>query len=170
MLTIREASSLTAEEQRHLTALLVTVVNDGAAMGFVPPIGSDIAADYWHDLAENELGPSCIVLLAEDDGQIVGTAQLHLATKHNGLHRAEVAKVMVHPSRRRRGIARALLEQLDGLARREHRTLLVLDTREGDPSNDLYLLGGYQEAGRIPDFARSADGSLHTTVLYYKRL
>jgi GNAT superfamily N-acetyltransferase len=170
MVAIREAPGVTEGELRQLTDLLVTVVNDGAAMGFIPPIGSAEADEYWRDLVANALGPSCILLLAEDAGRIVGTAQLHLATKHNGLHRAEVAKVMVHPSAQRRGIARAMLARLDEAARRERRTLLILDTREGDPSNDLYRLAGYTEAGRIPEFARSADGSLHTTVLYYKIL
>jgi GNAT superfamily N-acetyltransferase len=170
MLSIREAPRLSDDELAQLTDLLVTVVNDGAAMGFVPPLDAAIAEAYWRDLADHDLGPACILLLAEQDGAILGTSQLHLATKHNGLHRAEVAKVMVHPSARRRGIARSLLAHLDDVARREHRTLLVLDTREGDPSNALYQLAGYAEAGRIPRFARSADGSLHTTVLYYKTL
>jgi hypothetical protein len=29
---------------------------------------------------------------------------------------------------------------------------------------------GFREAGRIPDYAKSADGKLHKTVFYYKRL
>jgi hypothetical protein len=55
-------------------------------------------------------------------------------------------------------------------ARAESRSLLVLDTREGDPSNLLYTSLGYIEAGRIPGYARSANGELHTTLYYYKIL
>jgi ribosomal protein S18 acetylase RimI-like enzyme len=76
----------------------------------------------------------------------------------------------VHPSARRRGIARALLERLEAVARRDGRTLLVLDTRDGDPSNALYTQAGFQEVGRIPGYALNGDGSLHATVYYYKTL
>jgi hypothetical protein len=55
-------------------------------------------------------------------------------------------------------------------ARRLGRTTLVLDTREGDPSERLYRGLGWTLAGTIPRYARSADGSLHTTALYYKLL
>jgi ribosomal protein S18 acetylase RimI-like enzyme len=55
-------------------------------------------------------------------------------------------------------------------AKSEGRSLLVLDTRAGDPSNVLYRSLGYAEAGRIPHYARSADGSLHDTIFFYKSL
>ncbi len=50
----------------------------------------------------------------------------------------------------------------------ENRSLITLDTRKGDPSNKLYLSLGYIIAGRIPKYAKSANGSLDTTVFYYK--
>jgi hypothetical protein len=50
------------------------------------------------------------------------------------------------------------------------KTLLVLDTREGDPSNDLYRDLGYREAGRIPGWARDAAGASSATVFWYKPL
>jgi hypothetical protein len=46
----------------------------------------------------------------------------------------------------------------------------VLDTREGNPSNDLYHALGYREAGRIPGWARDAAGTLSATVFWYKPL
>lgn len=77
---------------------------------------------------------------------------------------------MVHPERRRQGIARMLMETAEACAASEGKTLLVLDTRGGDPSNLLYQSLGFAEAGRIPDYARSASGELHETVFYYKKL
>jgi ribosomal protein S18 acetylase RimI-like enzyme len=88
----------------------------------------------------------------------------------NGLHRAEVAKLMVHRAARRRGIARALMLALEDHARRLGRTTLVLDTRQGDPSERLYQSLGYQLAGAIPEYARSADGTLDATAIYYRLL
>jgi hypothetical protein len=39
------------------------------------------------------------VLVARDDKRIVGTVQFELAWPPNQPHRAEVAKLLVHPSR-----------------------------------------------------------------------
>jgi hypothetical protein len=46
----------------------------------------------------------------------------------------------------------------------------VLDTRKGDPSEGLYASLGWTKAGDIPNYARSANGDLHATALYYKLL
>lgn len=164
---IRVAEQLTPEEIERLAQLLVAVVDDGASVGFLPPLDPEEARHYWREAP----GPDAALLVAEDEaGQIVGSGQLHLERRANGRHRAEVAKLMVQPSARRRGIGRRLMERLEAIAREEGRTLLVLDTREGDPSNELYRSLGWVEAGRIPRYARSANGELHATVFYYKEL
>ena len=77
---------------------------------------------------------------------------------------------MVHRAARRQGIGRALMQAVEEDARRLARTTLVLDTREGDPSERLYRSLGYIYVGAIPRYARSADGSLDATALYYKLL
>ena len=106
----------------------------------------------------------------EADGALVGTAQLLLATRPNGSHRAEVAKVIVHTKARRRGIGRALMLALEERAHRLGRTTLVLDTRRGDPSEQLYTSVGYTLAGVIPCYARSASGALDPSAFYYRVL
>ena len=110
------------------------------------------------------------LLVAKQAGRIVGTVQRHLAAKPNARHRAEVAKLLVHPDVQRRSIGRRLMLAVEQAARREQRSLLVLDTRLGDGSNDLCHALGYSECGRIPGYARSASGRLDTTVLFYKSL
>ncbi|QWU17266.1 Acetyltransferase (GNAT) family protein [Paenibacillus sophorae] len=152
--------------ERELAGLLTVVVEDGASVGFLPPLSEAEAVEYWRGVP----GEGVILWAAWDEGGIAGSVQLHLALKPNGLHRAEIAKLMVHPERRRRGIARLLMETAEAYASADGRALLVLDTREGDPSNLLYQSLGYVEAGRIPGYARSADGELHETVFYYKKL
>jgi ribosomal protein S18 acetylase RimI-like enzyme len=165
-LSLRTVSQLSAHEVEQLAGVLVAVVEQGASVGFLPPLSRASAADYWRGVIE----PGVILVVAEREGTIVGTAQLHLAMRPNGRHRAEVAKVLVHPNVQRQGIGRALMRELEQIARAERRTLLILDTREGDGSNDLYRKLGYTVAGSIPGFARSATGQLDATVFYYKQL
>lgn len=163
---IRIVTALSPRELEQLVRLLVAVVDDGASVGFLPPLGPEEARAYWTGV----LGSGVVLVVAEEDGRIIGTGQLHLERQANGRHRAEVAKLMVEPAARRRGLGRRLIERLEAIAREERRTLLVLDTREGDPSNRLYRSLGWVEAGRIPRYARSANGELRGTVFYYKEL
>lgn len=162
---IEELLSIT-EDLAGLSDLLVKVVDDGASIGFLPPMKHSAADEYW----ETVLKPEVILYVAKWNDEIVGTVQLHLCTKQNGLHRAEIAKLMTHPDYRGRGIARTLMKKAEERAKLEERILLVLDTRAGDPSNYLYLSLGFVEAGRIPFYAKSGEGNLDTTVLYYKTI
>ena len=57
---------------------------------------------------------------------------------------------MVHRRARRRGVGRALMLALEDHARQLGRTTLILDTRQGDPSEDLYRAVGWTFAGAIP--------------------
>lgn len=79
-------------------------------------------------------------------------------------------KLMVRTTARRRGIGRQLMLETERVAREAGRTLLVLDTRRGDPSQSLYASLGYSVAGVIPGYARSASGLLHDTVFMYRTL
>ncbi|MGG1677023.1 GNAT family N-acetyltransferase [Neobacillus sp. NRS-1170] len=162
---IEELDSI-EESISELSRLLVKVVDDGAAVGFLPPMELSQSREYWETVSS----PGVILFVAKINNRIVGSVQLHLCTKPNGLHRAEIAKLITDPDFRRQGLGRALMQKAKKRALQEGRSLLVLDTREGDPSNILYQSLGFIEAGRIPNFAKSANGELHTTVLYYKTL
>jgi ribosomal protein S18 acetylase RimI-like enzyme len=165
MLKIEEIESIEPHIEQ-LSELLVNVVDDGASIGFLPPMKLSDAKQYWQSV----INPDFKLFIAKIDEEIVGTIQVHLCTKQNGLHRAEIAKLMTGPNTRRKGVARTLMKAAEESAINEGRTLLVLDTREGDPSNLLYQSLGYIQAGRIPNFALSGKGELDTTVIYYKNL
>ncbi|QGQ99277.1 GNAT family N-acetyltransferase [Paenibacillus psychroresistens] len=154
------------EHADELSELLIRVVEDGASIGFLPPLDLTSALRYWNTV----LAPEVILLVALINNQLVGSVQLHLSTKQNGGFRAEIAKLMTHPDYRRQGIGRLLMQNAEERAIQERRSLLILDTREGDPSNLLYASMGYIQAGRIPNYAKSANGELHATIFYYKEL
>ncbi|WP_423798540.1 GNAT family N-acetyltransferase [Neobacillus sp. SAB-20_R2A] len=154
------------EHLNELSALLIQVVEDGASIGFLPPLEENVARKYW----ESVLNPEVILFVAKINNIIAGSVQLHLCSKQNGKHRAEIAKLMTHPHYRRNGIGRLLMEKAHETAKQMGRTLIVLDTREGDPSNRLYTSFGYIQAGRIPKYALSENGNLDATIIYYKMI
>jgi len=59
---------------------------------------------------------------------------------------------------------------LEATAAASGRWLLTLDTRTGDAAEKLYRGEGWQEAGRIPAFARGIDGNTHGTTIFWKRI
>lgn len=154
----------------RLAALLQDAVVSGASIGFLVPFTYEDAVAYWQEVATALEEDRRILLIAQTDQDIVGSVQLDLASRPNGSHRAEIAKLMVNTSSRGQGIAQALMNAIEHEAQLAGRTTLILDTREGDPSEHLYMKLGYTRAGTIPEYARSTDGSLHTTVFMYKLL
>ena len=166
----RFTSEQTAQALPKLARLLQDAVINGASIGFLPPFTQAEALAYWQEVVTALQTPYRILLIAQMDDEIVGTVQLDLASRPNGSQRAEVAKLMVHTSKRGQGIAQALMNAIEQEAQLAGRTTLILDTRSGDPSERLYTKLGYIKAGSIPENARSSDGSLHTTVFMYKLL
>ncbi|WP_209847416.1 GNAT family N-acetyltransferase [Paenibacillus sediminis] len=165
-MAILKLKSMEPAMLNELSEMLINVVEDGASVGFLAPLRMKEAVEYW----EQVISPGVMLWIAVMEEKIVGTIQLHLAMKANGSHRAEVAKLMVHPSYRRNGIARLLMQTVESAAKAEGRSLLILDTRLGDPSNELYKSLGYIEAGQIPNYAKSSNGHLDATVFYYKQI
>jgi acetyltransferase len=167
-LRIQRCSARRAAELRGpLVELLRDAVDGGASVGYLPPLGNEEAGAYWQSVEQALTGGRRELLVAELDGKVTGAAQLELAAFPNARHRAEVLKLLVHGSARRRGIGRALMRELEEVARSHGRTLLVLDTLEGHPAEQLYVALGYRRVGAIPGYARVGSGALEPTVIYY---
>ncbi|MDP9170883.1 MAG: GNAT family N-acetyltransferase [Acidobacteriota bacterium] len=155
-----------------LAQLLHACVHDGAGISFVLPFEVGDAAAWWKDkiLPEVKAGTRR-VLIARDEDSIVGSVQLNLATPPNQQHRADVAKLLVHPRARRRGIARTLMVRIEDVARSEGRSLLTLDTVAGSAAEPLYLAMGYVLMGVIPGYSRGpATTELEAASFLYKEL
>ncbi len=164
------AAALNAAEG-DLVALLRACVDSGASLGFLAPLSEAEAIVYWRGLAPQIESRSRTVLVAREDGRIVGSAQLAYESKPNGRHRAEVNKVMVLPSHRRRGVAAELMRALEQCARERAIRLLFLDTAEGSGgAQRFYESLGYVYCGGIPDYALDPDGRPMKNAIYYKML
>jgi len=147
--------ALHADDLPALAQLLHACVEHNASVGFVQPFSLEAATAFWQGQAASVAAGERILLLARARGRVVGTVQLIPAGMPNGQHRAEVAKLLVHPDARRQGIARALMVQVEQEARARGKRLLVLDTRSGDVAEQLYLSLGYHISGQIPDYVLS---------------
>lgn len=153
-----------------LAEVLHGCVLDGASVGFVLPFTVEAAREFWLGLEPAFRSGARRLIVARLDGRTVGTVQLVLGMPANGTHRAEIAKLLVHPAARRRGIARALMLAAEDLARRHGRTLLLLDTRRGDSGEALYESLGFRLFGIVPSHACSPAGVLEDTSYMLKEL
>jgi GNAT superfamily N-acetyltransferase len=154
-----------------LADVLIDCVEGGASVSFMLPISRDTALAFWRNVAEGVARDKRVLLIAEDrDGSIIGTVQLITAQPENQPHRADVAKMLVHRKARRRGIAHALMSELDRIAREENKSVLVLDTVTGGDAERLYRRAGWQRVGDVPNYALMPDGALCGTTFYCKQL
>ncbi|POF32261.1 GNAT family N-acetyltransferase [Roseibium marinum] len=165
---------LTPEEARaalpQLGSLLRVCVEDGAGIGFILPLPQEKAVAFWQSRLPLLESGEAFLMAAKEGEEIAGVVMLMLAGQDNGRHRAEVAKLMVHPRHRRKGLARNLMTAIDTLARAQGRWLLVLDTVTGDRAEKLYPACGYHKVGVIPDYAFNSHGHLDATTVFYKDL
>jgi ribosomal protein S18 acetylase RimI-like enzyme len=155
-----------------LADVLHAVVHAGAGVSFIVPFSVEDARAFWTDRVLPAMrSGSCRTLVARLGGPIVGTVQIEFPWPPNQPHRAEVSKLLVHPAARRRGIARALMTELETVARSAGRSLLTLDTWTDGPAEHLYRSLGYTGVGVIPRFARpSTTETLEGTTIMYKEL
>lgn len=158
----------------HIDALadiLANCVNGGASVSFMLPFSQHDACAFWRGVAESVGRQERTVLVCRDEqGALLGTVQLLTDQPENQPHRADVAKLLVHEKARRRGVAMALMEALEGIAREQGQTVLVLDTASGSGAETFYQRGGWIKVGEIPDYALMPDGEMTATTVFYKFL
>jgi GNAT superfamily N-acetyltransferase len=154
-----------------LADVLIDCVEGGASVSFMLPLSREKALAFWRNVAEGVARNERALLIAEDqDGQIVGTAQLIMAMPDNQPHRADVAKMLVHRKARRQGVAQRLMALVDETARAEGKSVLVLDTVTGGDAERLYERAGWQRVGGVPNYALMPDGEFCGTTFFYKHL
>lgn len=155
----------------ELSALLIDAVRHGASVGFVEPLLEPDALAYWRRVLHELPTGNRLLLGAFENAGLVGTAQLALEPRANGRHRAEVQKVLVHSSARRRGVGAALMARVEAEANARGLRLLFLDTSTGrGGATAFYEALGYTLVGSIPDYAADPDGRLVPNAIFYKLL
>ena len=171
MNSIRRLTQVSDAQVHELAALLIDCVEGGASVSFMLPLTSERAQAFWRRVAAGVHNGERALLVGEDvQGVIVGTVQLVLDLPENQPHRADVAKMLVHRSARRQGLAERLMRAAEETARACGRAMLVLDTVTGGDAERLYTRLGWQRVGSIPDYALWPQGGLCATTYFYRRV
>ncbi|PKM25443.1 MAG: GNAT family N-acetyltransferase [Gammaproteobacteria bacterium HGW-Gammaproteobacteria-12] len=169
--TLQRLDSASFDNYREgLIVLLLDAVNDGASLGFLADLDERGAADYFTQVHAGMADGSLLLWVAHEQGHVLGSVQLSLCQKPNGLNRAEIQKLLVLSTARRRGIARLLMQAVEQEATTRKRGLLYLDTEAGSDAEQLYRHLDYQCIGGLPDYACGPDGIYRANAIYYKTL
>jgi GNAT superfamily N-acetyltransferase len=154
-----------------LADVLIDCVEGGASVSFMLPLPREKAVAFWRSVASGvERGERVLVVAEDGKGQILGTVQLVISMPDNQQHRGDIAKMLVHSRARRRGIAQRLMAAIEAEARKEGRTVLVLDTVTGGDAERLYERAGWQRVGVIPKYALMPAGEFCATTVFFKHL
>jgi GNAT superfamily N-acetyltransferase len=166
----RLVGPLNAADVDALAKLLLDAVAGNASIGFPADTTQGEAQSFWKGIEADMAARRAVVLGARLEGKLIATGQLRFSSFPNSQHRAEVAKLLVHSSVRRQGMATNLMAGLEAAAREVKRTLLILDTEAGSGAERMYEKLGWTKAGVIPDFAYRPDGRLRPSAFFYKAL
>jgi GNAT superfamily N-acetyltransferase len=166
---IRRLTGLDERDVQGLCDVLIDCVEGGASVSFMLPMTRAKAEAFWRSVAASVERDERVIVVAEDESGIVGTAQVVWAQPENQPHRADVSKMLVHRRVRRRGVGAALLIAAEECALEAGKTLLVLDTASPDAER-LYARQGWQRCGVIPDYALMPDGAPCATTVFFKSL
>ena len=154
----------------ELAELIVDAVATGAGVNFLDGVTLDEAASWWRGREADVSTGRTTPFVAVDGGRIVGSTLLIRSVNQNSPHRAEIGKVIVLGSHRRRGLASALMRAAEGRARSEGRWLLVLDTVSESAADAFYRSLGWQETGVVPNYALNPDGRPWAATFFWKDL
>ena len=168
---IRRLAPADVDEQLDaLAGVLADCVAGGASVSYMAPFSHEDARNAFAAFAAEAEQGRRLILAAFADGALVGTVQVILELPPNQPHRGEIAKLLVHRSVRKRGIAQLLMGRAEEEARAEGKTLLVLDAVTGDNAARLYDRMGWTTVGVIPGYALYPDRRPCDTTIFWKAL
>jgi ribosomal protein S18 acetylase RimI-like enzyme len=143
-ITIREA-------QRNDLAQLVELMKAlTITTSTVEASGASSLADYEKVFAQIESDPNHYLIVAEVEGQIVGSADLMIVPNlsHRGLPWAVMENVIVDERTRRQGIASAMVEHLVTLAKENGCYKIGLSSSKKRPAaHSMYESLGFKQYG-----------------------
>jgi acetyltransferase len=140
------------------------------ALGALDSMGRGVLERSYRDVVAGLDERQRLLLVGEEEGEVVGMAQLVFSGATNADHRAEVQRVGVASEARGRGIGQQLMSAVEEAAREHGVTLLWLTTHAGTDACAFYEAAGYIPMGTMPIYSRRPDGTLWPGAFYFKEL
>ncbi len=144
-------------------------IDGGGGFGWLTKPERSSLERYWQGVVT---APMRILFVARLDGVICGTTQIILPPLNNEAqkHMVQLTTNFVAPWARGHGLARMLLEKVEGHARTKGYSIINLDVRKTmEQAIALYESMGYQKFGEHP-YSVVNDGKTIPSVYYYKNI
>jgi acetyltransferase len=145
-------------------------LKSGMALGALDSLGHGVLERSYRDVVAALGTRERLLLVAEEEGEILGMAQLVFSGATNADHRAEVQRVGVATAARGRGIGRLLMTAVEETAGKRGVSLLWLTTHAHTDACGFYEAIGYTRMGTMPNYSRRPDGTLWPGAFYFKEL
>ena len=140
------------------------------ALGALASMGRSVLERSYRDVVAGLDERERLLLVGEEEGKVVGMAQVVFSGATNADHRAEVQRVGVATEVRGRGIGQDLMSAVEEAAREHGVTLLWLTTHADSDACAFYEAIGYTRMGTMPNYSRRPDGTLWPGAFYFKEL
>ncbi len=140
------------------------------ALGALASMGRSVLERSYRDVVAGLDERERLLLVGEEEGEVVGMAQVVFSGATNADHRAEVQRVGVATEVRGRGIGHDLMSALEKAACEHGVTLLWLTTHADSDACAFYEAIGYTRMGTMPNYSRRPDGTLWPGAFYFKEL
>ncbi|KAJ3760529.1 hypothetical protein EV360DRAFT_68633 [Lentinula raphanica] len=181
----------------QLAVLLKSCIDSNITMNFLQPFSLEDASEFWLTAEESVIQGKQLVMIAQEDTKepvtemvggsegpsndmthdpstvppvVLGCVILYLAQTPNAKHRGERGHFPLGNSDVKK-IGKMLLDCLEDEARKDGRTIIILDTQTGSGAEKFYEHIGYCKVGVIPDASLAPDGKRYTScTFFYKKL
>ncbi len=146
-----------------------SAIEEGGGFGWLKVPARQVLENYWRGVL---LVPERRVVAGRLDGVIAGSVMLSRAPRNNEAQAfaGTITGLFVAPWARGRGIGRAVVGEVERLARELGLVVLNLDLRDSQRAAiGLYETLGYKRWGTHPGYAQ-VEGRIVPGHYYYKRL
>jgi len=110
--------------------------------------------------------------IVDSDGEPAapGVSAAGFTLSRTGYEEEELLLIAVDPAARRRGLGRALLDDLASAAKSRCAKQLLLEMRKGNPAEELYRVFGFVPIGERRNYYRASDGTKIDAITFAKHL
>ena len=145
-------------------------LRSGMALGALDSMGRSVLERSYRELVAGLDERERLLLVGEEQGEVVGMAQVVFSGATNADHRAEVQRVGVAANARGRGVGHQVMSAAEAAAREHGVTLLWLTTHSDTDACAFYEAVGYTPMGVMPSYSSRPDGEVVPAAFYYREL